>query len=142
MKKPIQPKPLTRRPAWKALAVQSRKLRETQLRELFAKDPKRGQRFTAEAAGLFLDYSKNRVTDQTIKLLVQLANQSGLRERIAAMFNGEKINLTENRSVLHVALRALRDAIVIVDGRNIVPEVHSVLDKMGDFSNRVRSGDW
>jgi len=142
MKKSIQPKPLTRRPAWKALAVQSRKLRETQLRELFAKDPKRGQRFTAEAAGLFLDYSKNRVTDQTIKLLVQLANQSGLRERIAAMFNGEKINLTENRSVLHVALRAPRDAIVIVDGRNIVPEVHSVLDKMGDFSNRVRSGDW
>jgi glucose-6-phosphate isomerase len=142
MKKPIQPKPLTRRPAWKALAVHSRKLRETQLRELFAKDPKRGQRFTAEAAGLFLDYSKNRVTDQTIKLLVQLANQSGLRERIAAMFNGEKINLTENRSVLHVALRAPRDAIVIVDGRNVVPEVHSVLEKMGDFANRVRSGDW
>jgi glucose-6-phosphate isomerase len=142
MKKSIQPKPLTRRPAWKALAVHSRKLRETHLRELFAKDPKRGQRFTAEAAGLFLDYSKNRITDQTMKLLVQLANQSGLRERITAMFNGEKINLTENRSVLHVALRAPRDAIVIVDGKNIVPEVHSVLDKMGDFANHVRSGDW
>ncbi len=135
-------KPLTHRPAWKSLAAQSKKLRKLHLRELFAKDPKRGERMTIEAAGLFLDYSKNRITDQTLKLLVQLAKESGLRERAEAMFNGEKINITENRAVLHVALRAPRDAVIIVDGRNVVPEVHAVLDKMAGFCSRVRSGDW
>jgi len=117
-------------------------MREVHLRELFAKNPKRGEKMTLEAIGLFLDYSKNRVTDQTLKLLVQLANQSGLRERIAAMFKGEKINITENRAVLHVALRAPKDAIVIVDGKNVVPDVHEVLDRMASFSERIRSGDW
>src|SRR5262245_35215756 len=142
MKKSSGLKPLIRRPAWKALGVHQRKVGNLHLRDLFAKDAKRGERLTAEAVGLFLDYSKNRVTDQTLKLLVQLANQSGLRERIAAMFNGEKINLTENRAVLHVALRAPKDAIVIVDGRNVIPEVHAVLDKMASIATRVRSGDW
>ena len=112
------------------------------LRKLFADDPKRGERMTAEAVGLYLDYSKNRVTDETLKLLVQLAEESGLRERIDAMFRGEKINVTENRAVLHVALRAPRGASIVVDGENVVPQVHAVLDKMADFSNRVRSGGW
>jgi len=142
MKKTIASKPLTRRAAWQALRLHQRKMRELHLRDLFGKDPKRGERLTVEGAGLFLDYSKNRVTDQTLKLLVQLANQSGLRERIAAMFNGEKINITENRAVLHVALRAPKDAIVIVDGRNVIPEVHQVLNRMAGFANRVRSGEW
>jgi glucose-6-phosphate isomerase len=135
-------KPLTQRPAWKALATHQKKLAKIHLRDLFAKDPKRGQRFTVEAAGLFLDYSKNRVTDQTLKLLARLANESRLRERIDAMFNGEKINPTEKRAVLHVALRAPRDAVIIVDGKNVVPDVHAVLDKMTDFCNRIRSGEW
>jgi len=134
--------PLARRPAWKALAAHSRKLRPRHLRALFAADPKRGQRLTLEAAGLFLDYSKNRVTDQTMKLLVQLAKESGLRERIDAMFGGEKINVTENRAVLHVALRAPRDASIVVDGKNVVPDVHAVLDKMAGFADRVRRGEW
>jgi len=134
--------PLTRRPAWKALAAHSRKIRPQHLRTLFAADPKRGQRLTLEAAGLFLDYSKNRVTDRTLKLLVQLAKESGLRERIDAMFGGEKINVTENRAVLHVALRAPREASIVVDGRNVVPDVHAVLDKMAGFADRVRSGGW
>src|SRR3974390_822192 len=135
-------KNLTQRPAWKALAAQGKKLQKLHLRELFAKDPKRGERMTAEAVGLFLDYSKNRITDQTLKLLLQLANESGLRERMDAMFRGEKINITENRAVLHVALRAPKNASIIVDGRNVVPDVHAVLDKMTAFSNRVRSGAW
>jgi glucose-6-phosphate isomerase len=135
-------KPLSQRPAWKALLTHQKKLSKVHLRDLFAKDPKRGERFTAEATGLFLDYSKNRITDQTLKLLIRLAAESRLRERINAMFNGEKINVTEHRAVLHVALRAPRDAIIIVDGKNIVPEVHAVLEKMTDFANRVRKGEW
>src|SRR5207302_8370535 len=109
---------------------------------LFADDPQRGERLTAEGAGIFLDYSKNRITDETLKLLLQLAEQSGLRGRIDAMFRGEKINVTENRAVLHVALRARKGAAIIVGGENVVPQVHAVLDKMADFSNRVRNGAW
>jgi glucose-6-phosphate isomerase len=135
-------KPLTQRPAWKALAANSKRVRELHLRDLFAKDPKRGERMTAEAVGLFLDYSKNRVTDQTLKLLFRLAKESRLAERRDAMFSGQKINITENRAVLHVALRAPRDATILVDGKNVVPEVHEVLDRMADFCNRVRSGEW
>src|SRR5712671_6661705 len=134
--------PLTKRPAWKALAAHHKKAKALHLRKLFADDPKRGTRLTAEAAGLFLDYSKNRVTDQTLKLLRQLAKESGLRERIEAMFRGEKINITENRAVLHVALRAPRGTSIILDGKSVVPEVHAVLDKMAGFANRVRSGEW
>ena len=118
------------------------KVRELHLRELFAEDPKRGERLTLDAAGLYLDYSKNRVTDETLKLLLQLAEEGGLRARIDAMFSGEKINITENRAVLHVALRAPKGASIVVDGENVVPEVHAVLDKMSDFSDRVRRGDW
>jgi glucose-6-phosphate isomerase len=135
-------KPLTQRPAWKALAIHYKKARELHLRELFADDPKRGERLTAEAAGLFLDYSKNRITDETLNLLLQLAAECGLRQRIDAMFRGDKINITENRAVLHVALRAPRAASIVVDGENVVPQVHAVLDKMADFSDRVRSGAW
>jgi glucose-6-phosphate isomerase len=135
-------KPLTKRPAWKALTAHYKNARELHLRELFADDPKRGERMVAEAAGLYLDYSKNRVTDETLKLLFQLAEESGLRGRIDAMFRGEKINITENRAVLHVALRAPRGVSIVVDGENVVPQVHAVLDKMADFSNRVRSGAW
>jgi glucose-6-phosphate isomerase len=133
---------LTRRAAWKALQSHYRAIRDTHMRTLFAEDPGRGERLTVEGAGLFFDYSKNRVTDETIKLLLQLAEESGLKRRIEAMFNGEKINITENRAVLHVALRAPKDQIILVDGKNVVPEVHAVLDKMSDFSNRVRSGEW
>ncbi len=133
---------LTARPAWKALEAHYRKVRDLHLRQLFADDPGRGERLTAEAVGLFLDYSKNRITDETLKLLLQLAEESGLRARIDAMFRGEKINITENRAVLHVALRAPRGASILVDGVNVVPEVHAVLDKMSDFANRVRSGAW
>jgi len=135
-------KPLTQRPAWKALATHHKTIRNVHLRELFADDPKRGERLRAEAAGLYLDYSKNRITDQTLKLLVQLAKDSDLGGRITAMFSGEKINLTEHRAVLHVALRAPRGAQIFVDGKNVVPEVHAVLDKMTEFSNRVHSGEW
>ncbi len=117
-------------------------MRGRHLRDLFAEDPARGERMTVEAAGVFLDYSKNRVEDGTLSLLVELAEQSGLRERIDAMFRGEKINVTENRAVLHVALRAPRGASIVVDGKNIVPEVHDVLDKMAEFANRIRSGQW
>src|SRR5208337_3788493 len=117
-------------------------VRELHLRDLFGNDPKRGERMTVEAAGLFLDYSKNRITDETIKLLLQLAEESGLRSRIDSMFRGEKINITENRAVLHVALRAPKGASILVDGEDIVPQVHAVLDKMADFSHRVRSGEW
>ena len=134
--------PATSRPAWKALSAHQAVVRDLKLRTLFADDPARGQRLTLEAAGVFLDYSKNRVTDETIRLLLQLAEESGLRDRIAAMFRGDKINVSENRAVLHVALRAPRDASIVVDGRNVVPDVHAVLDKMTAFANRVRSGDW
>jgi glucose-6-phosphate isomerase len=135
-------KPLTERQAWNALAAHHRSVRELHLRKLFTDDPKRGERMTAEAVGLYLDYSKNHITDETLKLLLQLADESGLRQRIDAMFRGEKINVTENRAVLHVALRAPRGASVVVDGENVVPQVHAVLDKMADFSTRVRSGAW
>jgi len=137
-----QIEPLTERQAWKALEAHYQSVRELHLRKLFADDPKRGERMTTDAVGLYLDYSKNRITDETLKLLLQLADESGLRERIDAMFRGEKINITENRAVLHVALRAPRGASVVVDGENVVPQVHAVLDKMADFSNRVRSGGW
>jgi glucose-6-phosphate isomerase len=112
------------------------------LRNLFRDDPTRGERMTAEAAGVYLDYSKNRINAETLKLLIELAEQSGLRARIDAMFRGEKINVTEDRAVLHVALRAPKGASIVVDGKNVVPEVHAVLDKMADFANRVRSGQW
>jgi len=135
-------KPLTQRPAWKALAAHYKQIQKRPLRKLFAEDAKRGQKFTLEAAGLFLDYSKNCLTTQTLKLLQQLALESGLRAKIDAMFRGEKINITEDRAVLHVALRAPKDATILADGKNVVPEVHAVLDRMAKFSNRVRSGDW
>ena len=134
--------PLSARPAWQALAAHHQEIEKTHLRELFAQDAQRGERLTVEAAGLYLDYSKNRVTDETLRLLMQLANESDLAGHIAAMFGGEKINLTEDRAVLHVALRAPRDAEIMVDGKNVVPGVHAVLDKMAAFCDRVRSGDW
>src|SRR6478752_2945451 len=139
---PIRMLPLTACPAWKALGAHHEKIRGLHLRTLFADDATRGERLTAEAVGLYLDYSKNRVTDKTMALLCRLAEESGLRERIDAMFRGDKINLTENRAVLHVALRAPRGTSIVVDGENVVPRVHAVLDKMADFSNRVRSGAW
>ena len=134
--------PLTERPAWKALEAHYHQVRELHLRKLFGDDPGRGERMTAEAVGFYLDYSKNRITDQTLKLLLQLAEESGLRARIDSMFRGEKINLTEKRAVLHVALRAPKGAVIVVDGENVVPQVHAVLDKMANFSGRVRSGAW
>ena len=134
--------PLTSRPAWKALEAHARAMRDMHLRTLFAADPSRGERLTAEGAGLFLDYSKHRVTDETMGLLVRLAEASGLRARIDAMFRGDKINVTENRAVLHVALRAPKDASIVVDGKNVVPDVHAVLDKMAGFATRVRRGEW
>jgi glucose-6-phosphate isomerase len=137
---PIEP--LTGRKAWKALETHRNVIQREHLRTLFAKDPKRGERFTVEAVGIFLDYSKNRITDETLRLLIELAEESDLRSRIDAMFGGEKINVTENRAVLHVALRAPKGASIIVDGKNVVPQVHAVLDKMTSFSNRVRSGEW
>lgn len=129
-------------PAWEALRAHARELRSRHLRELFAEDPARGERLTAEAAGLFLDYSKNRVTDETLGLLVRLAEESDLRGRIEAMFSGEKINVTEHRAALHVALRAPRDARILVEGRNVVPDVHAVLDQAVRFADRVRNGTW
>ena len=134
--------PLPERPAWKALEAHYQQVRELHLRRLFGEDPGRGERMTAEAVGLYLDYSKNRLTDETLKLLLQLAEESGLRARIDAMFRGEKINLTEKRAVLHVALRAPKGAVIVVDGKNVVPQVHAVLDQMANFSDRVRSGAW
>ena len=127
---------------WKALAAHKKEIERAHLRDLFAKDPKRADRFKLQAAGLFLDYSKNRISEKTIKLLLQLAEQSQLRERIDAMFRGEKINSTENRAVLHVALRAPKGTSIVVDGKDVVPEVHAVLDKMAAFSDRVRNGEW
>jgi glucose-6-phosphate isomerase len=129
-------------PAWKSLQAHFEKIKDTHLRQLFADDPQRGTRLTAEGPGLYLDYSKNRVTDETMKLLVQLARERGVEERRDAMFRGEKINITEKRAVLHVALRAPRGTVIEVDGKDVVPDVHAVLDKMAAFSNRVRSGEW
>jgi glucose-6-phosphate isomerase len=140
--KPSAIEPLTKRKAWTALQAHYEKVRGLHLRQLFADDPKRGERMTAEAVGIFLDYSKNRITNETLQLLIQLAEESGLRAHIDAMFRGDKINFTEKRAVLHVALRAPRGASILVDGVNVVPEVHAVLDKMSEFSNRVRSGEW
>jgi glucose-6-phosphate isomerase len=134
--------PLTKRKAWKALQAHYETVRQIHLRTLFAEDPARGERLAVEAVGISLDYSKNRVTDETLKLLVQLAEESGLRSRIDAMFRGEKINVTENRAVLHVALRAPKGSSIKVDGQNVVPQVHAVLDRMADFAERIRSGDW
>ena len=130
------------RPAWSALAEHYEKIRDVHLRDLFAADPARGERLTAQAAGLYLDYSKNRLTDETLALLVDLASQSGLRERAEAMFRGERINITEHRPVLHVALRMPRSQTLIVDGTDVVAQVHEVLDRMAAFAMRIRSGDW
>jgi glucose-6-phosphate isomerase len=134
--------PITQLAAWKALEAHASKTCELHLQKLFAEDPNRGERLTVEAAGIYFDYSKNRITDETILLLLDLAEESGLRSRIDAMFNGEKINVTEKRAVLHVALRAPKGQKILVDGVDVVPLVHAVLDKMADFSNRVRSGEW
>ncbi|MGA8940087.1 MAG: glucose-6-phosphate isomerase [Acidobacteriaceae bacterium] len=134
--------PLASRPAWKALQKHAETLRPQQLRDLFKTDPARGTRFNAEAVGLFLDYSKNRITDETLKLLIELANQSGLKQHTEAMFTGQKINTTENRAVLHVALRAPKSESIKVDGEDVIPEVHKVLDKMAAFSDKIRSGAW
>ena len=136
------PTMLTDRTAWKALAAHHRQIRDVHLRRLFAEDPRRGEQFVLEAAGLCLDYSKHRITDETIRLLVALAAECDLRGRRDAMFRGEKINATERRAVLHVALRAPREATIRVDGTNVVPEVHAVLDRMAGFAERVRSGSW
>src|SRR5438105_3432715 len=133
---------LTQLSTWKALEEHYQKIQNEHLRTLFAQDPKRGGHFSCEAVGIYLDYSKNRITDETLRLLLELAESSGLRRRIDAMFGGDKINITENRAVLHVALRAPKDESIIVDGENVVPEVHAVLDKMAAFSDRVRSGAW
>src|SRR6202050_3809098 len=134
--------PKTRRAAWSALASHYKTVSKLHLRQLFADDPKRGERLAVEAIGLYLDYSKNRITDETMSLLLQLAEDSGLKSRIDAMFHGEKINVTEKRAVLHVALRAPRGASIVVDGKNVVPEVHAVLGRMSQFCDRVRSGEW
>jgi glucose-6-phosphate isomerase len=139
---PISGKSDVKRQAWKALEAHHKDIQGSHLRALFAGDPKRGERLTVEALGLYLDYSKNIVNDETLKLLVQLAQESGLQARIDAMFRGEKINITEKRAVLHVALRAPKGTSIVVDGEDVVPAVHAVLDKMTDFSNRVRSGAW
>jgi glucose-6-phosphate isomerase len=134
--------PLSERPAWKALKTHHQQIQQKELKQLFADDPSRGERFTVESDGIFLDYSKNRITGETLKLLIQLAEESGLRTRIDAMFSGEKINITENRAVLHVALRAPKGESIFVDGEDVVPAVHAVLDKMASFADRVRSGAW
>ena len=138
----ITRRPAVKRQAWKDLGVHYKKVQDLHLRQLFADDPKRGESLTAEAVGLYLDYSKNRITSETLKLLIRLAEESGLRDRIDAMFRGDKINLTENRAVLHTALRAPRNASVVVDGENVVSKVHAVLDRMAAFADRIRSGEW
>ncbi len=138
----IARRPAVKRQAWKDLGAHYKEIQEVHLRQIFADDPKRGTRLTVKALGLYLDYSKNRITDETLKLLIKLAEESRLRERIDAMFRGEKINLTEKRAVLHTALRAPREASIIVDGENVVPKVHAVLDRMADFANRLRNGEW
>jgi glucose-6-phosphate isomerase len=134
--------PLRQRPAWHALQAHHESIQHTHLRTLFADDPARGERMVLNAEGIHFDYSKNRITDHTLRLLVQLADESGLREHIDAMFRGDKINRTENRAVLHIALRAPHDQEIVVDGENVVPEVHRVLQQMADFAERVRSGAW
>ena len=134
--------PLRQRPAWAQLEAHFQKLKSLHLKQLFAQDPKRGEKFALEAAGIYLDYSKNRITDETLSLLLQLAQESGLRAQIDAMFGGDAINVSEKRAVLHTALRAPRDATILHEGRNVVSDVHAVLDRMSDFSNRVRSGEW
>jgi glucose-6-phosphate isomerase len=139
---PTAAKSVTKLPAWKGLSAHFQNVSRLHLRELFAQDPARGERLTTEAAGLYLDYSKNRITDETLNLLLQLAEQSGLRARIDAMFGGEKINTSERRAALHVALRAPKGQSILVDGQDVVPQVHTVLDRMTDFSNRVRRGVW
>jgi glucose-6-phosphate isomerase len=139
---PATKTPLLDRPAWKALEDHYAKISPLHLRQLFAEDPQRSESFTLESLGLHFDYSKNRITSETIHLLIELAEQSGLREHIDAMFAGEKINITENRSVLHTALRAPKNSKVFADGVDVVPEIHQVLEKMADFANKVRSGDW
>ena len=136
------PKPLTAMKAWKALKSHAKEIAGVHMRELFAADATRGAKFSIETLGLFFDYSKNRATNETLQLLIELANESGLQARIDAMFNGEKINITEGRAVLHVALRAPKGASIVVDGQNVVPEVHAVLDRMAAFADRVRSGEW
>jgi glucose-6-phosphate isomerase len=138
----VTTKPAKKRTAWTALDSHYKKVSKLHLRDLFAEDATRGERMAVEAAGLYLDYSKNRVTDETLKLLLKLAKEAGLQARIEAMFTGEKINITEKRAVLHVVLRAPKDASILVDGQNVVPEVHAVLDRMADFSDRVRNGAW
>src|SRR5208283_995953 len=138
----LKSKLLTDTPAWGALQAHYKKIKDIHLRHLFWEDANRADRFTAEGAGVYLDFSKNRITDETVRLLVQLARERGIAERRDAMFRGEKINLTEKRAVLHVALRAAKGASIVVDGYNVVPQVHAVLDKMADFSNRVRRGEW
>jgi glucose-6-phosphate isomerase len=139
---PITDRPLTQRPAWKHLSAHAKKIGKQHLRKLFSADPERGKRLAAEGAGIYLDYSKNRITDETLKLLLELAQECDLQTRIDAMFSGEKINTTEKRAVLHVALRAPEGTSILVDGKDVVPEVLEVLKRMGDFSTRVRSGDW
>jgi len=134
--------PLTTQPAWKALREHHAKIKNVHLRQLFAEDPQRGERFALDAAGLYFDYSKNRITTETMRLLLDLAAESDLRRDIDAMFHGEKINATEKRAVLHVALRTEKDQSIVVDGVNVVPEVHAVLDRMTAFANHVRSGQW
>ena len=133
---------VARRPAWRALVEHHGKIAGTHLRTLFTEDPHRGERLSCEAAGWFLDYSKNRVTSETLRLLLDLADASGVRERIDAMFRGERINVTEDRAVLHVALRAPRGSRLLVDGTDVVPGVHAVLERMAAFADAVRSGAW
>ena len=134
--------PLLKRKAWKALKLHHKQVQSRHLHDLFDKDPKRGEKYTLEALGIYLDYSKNRITEKTLKLLIDLAKESGLQARIDAMFRGDKIYITENRAVLHVALRAPKGETIVVDGKNVVPDVHAVLDKMSAFCNRVRTGEW
>src|ERR1700751_5056536 len=134
--------PLSERPAWKALKADYPRIRDLHLRKLFADDPKRGERMTAEAAGIYLDYSKNRITAETLRLLLDLAEAVSLRARIHAMFRGEKINVSEQRGVFNVALRGAVGVSILVDGENVVPGVHAFLERMSDFADRVRGGEW
>ena len=134
--------PLTQRAAWQALAAHYQHVKDLELRQLFADDPRRGERLATDAVGIYLDYSKHRVTEETIWLLLALAEDCRLRNRIEAMFRGEKINLTENRAVLHTALRAPRTAHLLVEGHDVIPDVHAVLDRMAGFAEQVRTGHW
>ena len=138
----METKPLKERAAWKALKQHHEKVATTTMKDMFAADPLRGERLTIETGGIFLDYSKNRVTDETLKLLLELAQESGVAKHRDAMFRGDKINVTEDRAVLHIALRAPRSASIVVDGEDVVPQVHAVLDKMAGFADKIRSGEW